>query len=192
MRTCSVVSSYSTVHILRTYARFIQLLRPARQLLIGCLCVVLLFTVANLISIRVEVRGDSMAPTLMNGQVLLASRGLARPERGSVVVLRVAEIDHLLVKRLIGLPGETIEIRAQQVYIDGQMLREAYVKQPCLVQQCPDSIWQLGQNQYFVLGDNRNQSDDSRYFGAIVDEQIVGVVLLRYWPVSVAAWVENE
>jgi signal peptidase I len=160
--------------------------------MIGLFCVALLYGAVNLVSLRVEVMGDSMAPTLLSGQYLFASRLLNQPERGQVVVLRIAGVDHLIVKRVIGLPGETIEIRSQQVYIDGDLLHEAYVQQPCLMMYCPDSIWQLGQDDYFVMGDNRNRSDDSRYFGAVGREQISGLVLLRYYPVSAAGWVENE
>jgi signal peptidase I len=154
------------------------------RIVLGLVCLAVCYAVINLLSLRVVVSGASMEPALHDGEFLFASRAIPiLLRRGQVVVLQTDVSDTLIVKRLIGLPGEIIEIRSQQVYIDGYALLEPYLDELCMPDQCPDSFWQLGQNEYFVLGDNRNSSDDSRFWGALSQSQILGIVWFRYWPV---------
>lgn len=138
---------------------------------------------------RSLVDGRSMEPTFENGERLIVSRihYLARePERGDVIVfnsLNPNEVGIMLIKRVIGLPGERIAFVNQQLQINGQIVDEPYIKELCQAFRCDDEDeWELGANEYFVMGDNRNNSQDSRRFGPVPLEHIVGHVVFRYWP----------
>jgi signal peptidase I len=137
---------------------------------------------------RSVVLSTSMQPNLVEGQRLLVSRVsymFAKPQRGDIVVLEpngYTPDQDRLIKRLIGLPREKIEFRKQSVYINDTKLIEPYLKEPCQIVYCPDQSWDLGLDEYFFMGDNRNQSRDSRVFGAIHRKQIVGRAVLRWWP----------
>jgi signal peptidase I len=87
-----------------------------------------------------------------------------------------------LIKRVIGLPGETVEIRDQQVYVDGGLLNESYINELNSTSGGSNSQVMLGPNQYYVMGDNRNHSRDSRFFGPVSRSAIIGEALVRYWP----------
>ncbi|MHB8752921.1 MAG: signal peptidase I [Aggregatilineales bacterium] len=86
-----------------------------------------------------------------------------------------------LIKRVIGLPGDTVQIKAGHASINGTPLDEPYTADQFCDRNC-DGTWQLSPNQYFVLGDNRNNSSDSRVFGPIDRSLIVGKAWVRYWP----------
>ncbi len=137
---------------------------------------------------RSVVLSISMQPNLIEGQRLLISRVsymFGKPQRGEIIVFEpngYTPDEDRLIKRLIGLPGETIEFRHQSVYINGKELSEPYVNEPCEKANCPDKHWSLGADEYFFMGDNRNHSRDSRAFGAIKRKQIVGRAIVRWWP----------
>jgi signal peptidase I len=101
------------------------------------------------------------------------------PQRGDVVVFRVDMNSDLLIKRVIGLPGDRVEIRAGQVYINGESLNETYLNRPTYGDYGPVDIPPL---HIFVLGDNRGFSNDSRAFGALSLETVIGRAWLSYWP----------
>jgi len=132
-----------------------------------------------------RVFGQSMEPNLHTDQRLViekVSYKLHAPQRGDVVVLKVRpEADELLIKRIIALPGETVEIKSGQVFVDGQSLDEPYLSQPTRGHYGPLLVPPM---RVFVLGDNRGASNDSRSFGAIPMENIVGRAWLSYWPVQ--------
>ena len=158
-------------------------LRDILETVLPALIIVLVVNVFLAQATRVE--GQSMEPNLHNNQRLIIEKisyRLHPPRRGDIVVIRV-ENRHSdpLIKRVVGLPGETIEIREGHVYINGQMLTEPYLQQltyggigPYVV--APDSI--------FVLGDNRGASNDSRSFGEVKISSIVGRAWFRYWPLD--------
>jgi signal peptidase I len=107
---------------------------------------------------------------------------LTGPSRGDVVVLDSPTTpDELLIKRVIGLPNENVVIRDGRVYIDGRLLDESYVKEYCTYLSC-NGEWQLGPDEYFVLGDNRSHSLDSHEFGPVPASSIKGIARVRYWP----------
>ncbi len=168
------------------YGRSITSLREIGETII---LVVMLYALVNLATARFVVDGPSMQPTFYTGQFLIVSRVnylLGEPERGQIVVFEYPENpEEDYIKRVIGLPGDTIEIRDTQVYVNGDLLDEPYINEPCDAGHCPNRLWELGADQYFVMGDNRNHSSDSRSFGPVPRENLVGEALVRYWPPEV-------
>lgn len=145
------------------------------------LAVVLYFGI-NAISARVRVDGLSMNPTLQHGEYVLVSRlayKTGAPERGDIIVFSFPmDQKQDLIKRVIGLPGETIEIRSGEVLINGAKLDEPYIAQSPVY----NGTWTVGEGQLFVLGDNRNDSKDSHQWGLLPIENVIGKALLIYWP----------
>lgn len=142
--------------------------------------VLLAFVLVFCMGIKTSVIGDSMSPTLTNGQEILINRliySVSTPKRGDVVVFlpNGNENAHYYVKRVVGLPGETIQIRNGQVYIDGERYSGvAYDKiSDAGIAEYPVTI---GKNEYFVLGDNVNSSEDSRSanIGVVHADDIIG------------------
>jgi signal peptidase I len=131
------------------------------------------------------VYGRSMEPNLQERQRLIVDKFTYRffhsPQRNDIVVIKLPDMDELLVKRIVGLPYETIAIEDGIVYIDGTPLAEPFPHE-----YYPQNMGQrrLGPLEYFVLGDNRGNSNDSRAFGPIMREDIRGRVWFRYWPLN--------
>lgn len=132
------------------------------------------------------VYGSSMQPVLRERQRLVVDKLTYRfrdPTRNDIVVLDLDNVDEMLVKRVIGLPGETMDVRGGNIYINNEPLREQMPHELSLPPHFPHPI-ELGANEYYVLGDNRSNSNDSRAFGAIQRSEIVGKIWLRYWPLT--------
>jgi signal peptidase I len=136
------------------------------------------------------VDGASMDPTFKNGQYLIVDEltyHFKTPARGSVLIFRYPlEESKYFIKRVIGLPGETVDIKSGQVSIDGVPLDEPYVKFP----KDDTSSYTLGADQYFVMGDNRFGSADSRYWGPVPAKDIIGRPIIRFSPPSL--WPGDE
>lgn len=145
-----------------------------------------IYALVNLASARFIVEGDSMQPNFATGQFLIVSRVnylLGSPQRGDIVVFHYPlNPEQDFIKRIIGLPGDTVEISNTQVLVNGTALNETYIREECRPMSCPDNRWDVGPGQYFVMGDNRNESRDSRAFGPVDQQFIVGEALVRYWP----------
>lgn len=144
----------------------------------------LMYLALNIIIPRYQVEGHSMEPSFHSDERVVVSTVhymLQDPQRGDIVVF---EHDKNLIKRIIGLPGERVHLRDGAVYINGLRLEEDYINSFCRIGTCRDSEWVLGPDEYFVLGDNRSNSHDSHNFGPIHREQIIGRVVMRYWPLS--------
>ncbi|MGZ4736372.1 MAG: signal peptidase I [Acidimicrobiia bacterium] len=133
---------------------------------------------------------ESMVPTLkIDDRVLVnkLSYKLHDPNRGDIVVFKAppvaktAEIKDL-VKRVVGLPGETIEGKNGRIYIDGHALKESYL--PKGLQSKTFGPKKVPPDSYFLLGDNRQVSEDSTIFGPVKRDQLIGRVFLRIWPLS--------
>ncbi|MFH0928718.1 MAG: signal peptidase I [bacterium] len=122
------------------------------------------------------VKGAAMEPAYNDGDYLLATKIDRNFQRGDVVIMNYLN-KTFMVKRIVGLPGETIEIKNNQVLINNQVLTESYV----LGSMADADPLVIGSDQYFVLGDNRPQSFDSRYFGPVLKADIVGKVFFD-WP----------
>lgn len=138
------------------------------------------------------VKGASMDPNFHDGQYLIIdeiSYRFKAPERGQVIVFRYPrDPQEYFIKRVIGLPGETVQVVDGKVKIfnaahpDGFLLDESYIPSGVLTANDGFSKLVIGSDQYFVLGDNRTASKDSRYFGAVNKTFVIGKILFRGWP----------
>jgi len=130
----------------------------------------------------VQVRGQSMSPTLADSNWYLLNRLVflfRQPQPSDIVVLRDPEADCYAVKRIVAKPGDSVYLKDGQVFVNGRLLRETYLQRG--TKTFPDAyhaavLCVCGENQYFVLGDNRNDSVDSRIYGAVPRQNILGLV----------------
>ena len=149
----------------------------------------------------VKVEGTSMLPRLHDGERIFVNkliyydeyRWAPKIERGDIVVFWFPnDPSKSYIKRVIGLPGETVEVREGTVYINGAMLEEKYLdpkENTSLAIQVPAKV---NLNYYFVMGDNRDNSSDSRSWGLVPKKYIYGKALFRYWPLSAASVIRHE
>jgi signal peptidase I len=150
-----------------------------------------LFLGINAITARVLVEGHSMRPTLQDQQRLIVNKLAYRsnlPERGDIVVFHFPiDPDQDFIKRVIGLPGDDVEIDNGEVRINGKILIEPYISAaPSYV-----GAWHVPDNQIFVLGDNRNNSSDSHAWGAVPIENFIGKAIMTYWPPNAWTLIEH-
>jgi signal peptidase I len=130
------------------------------------------------------VYGQSMEPNLHPNQRLIVDKfsyRLHSPQRNDIVVVDLPDMEEMLVKRIVALPGETVEVRRGVVYVNGLAIAEPYPHDLTPYDMAPRT---LGPLAYFVMGDNRGNSNDSRSFGPVTREEIIGRVWLRYWPLD--------
>lgn len=130
----------------------------------------------------------SMLPTLQINDRLIVDKLMYRfgePQRGDIVVfsptdaLQKQNFKDAFIKRVIGLPGETVEVKGGRVYINDLPLQEQYIDEEPHYQYGPVTV---PENEYLVLGDNRNNSYDSHYWGFVPREKIIGRAVIRFWP----------
>ena len=181
--------------------------RLAREILEAVLLALLALIILQGTVRNFKVEGSSMSPTLEGGQYLVVDQvsylkldveRLSRivpfwsaddvdpkfafdpPTRGEIIVFRYpVDQSKDFVKRVVGLPGERVEVHSGTVYIDGAALSEPYLRRSDQSNARPLT---LGEKQYYVVGDNRRNSNDSRAWGVVPEDHIVGRVLLVYWP----------
>lgn len=154
--------------------------------------VILAFVIRTFLIQPFYIPSGSMEPTLQVGDKIIVNKLTNRfkdPERGQIVVFKYPyDTSQDFVKRIIGLPGETIEIRDSQVYINGQPLEEDYLPEGLVY---PDfAPVTVPEDSYFVLGDNRDNSQDSRMWGPLPRNLLIGHVLAIYWPLDRLGTVE--
>lgn len=161
-----------------------RMLRVLGELLQTALIAFLLFIVVNLITARIRVEGISMEPSLHDGEFVVVNRLAYRwgePERGDVIVFHFpSDPRRRFIKRVIGLPGETVTIRDGQLLINGSVLEEPYLDE----EPRYHGDWRIAPNEVFVLGDNRNNSSDSQNWGPLDINEIIGKAMLVYWPMD--------
>lgn len=160
-----------------------------RDIIIVLAIAISIFLVTRLVIQNYVVEGGSMDPNLADKQWILVYK-LASPERGDIIVFNAPQYDpSVLIKRVVGLPGETVKIEDGKVYIDDKLLTESYITEPTT----HDGSWSVPADHYFVMGDNRNNSSDSRKatIGTIPQSNIIGRAWLRIYPFSVWGFAPN-
>ena len=159
-----------------------KIIKDILEMLVGsAVAVFLAFVIVFSAGMRTSVVGDSMEPVLYNGQEILMNRLIYRismPQRGDVIVFlpNGNQNSHFYVKRVVGLPGETVQIRDGSVYIDGVLLAEDESLDKIADPGIAQNELELSSDEFFVLGDNRNSSEDSRSgnIGAVKKDTIIG------------------
>jgi signal peptidase I len=164
--------------------------------------IVVVFILIGVFAVQpVVVEGTSMVPQLQDGERLLVNKlvyykiqsvSWGHIERGDIVVFWYPkEPDKSYVKRVIGMPGETVEVRDGRVYIDGRELKEDYldVEHNQTLPTWPAK--RIEDHYYFVMGDNRDNSSDSRYWGLVPEKYIYGKAFFRYWKPKDMGFLEH-
>jgi signal peptidase I len=183
------------------------LARVGREIIEAVVLAVVVFMLLQTTVRNFKVDGSSMDPTLESGEFLLVNRlvylridlerlskispfwqadeessrfAIHAPKRGEIIVFQFPlDANKDFVKRVVGLPGEMIEVKDGSVFVDGNLLDEPYLTAKDRSNSAPR---QLGKGEYYVLGDNRAHSNDSRSWGAVPEANLRGKVWLVYWP----------
>ena len=191
--------------------------RVAREIIEALLLALVVLIALQLTVRNFKVEGSSMSPTLEGGQYLVVDQvsffkfdwerfsravpfwraapaepeyAFGPPDRGEIIVFHYpVNPDKDFVKRVVGLPGETVAVRRGTVYVNGAALAEPYLRVRDSSSAAPLS---LGDGEYYVIGDNRRNSNDSRDWGAVPEENIIGRVMLVYWPWDDIRIVDSE
>ncbi len=163
------------------------------------IALVLVWLLLTFVAQNSTVYGSSMAPTLENGEMILMNKFIYRftePQRGDIIVFTYDDPiqgEEYLIKRVIGLPGDTIEIMDGMVYINGTAYDESkYLEMSTEISGDISYPFLVPEDSYFVMGDNRANSKDSRFseVGAVSKDQIVGKASIRFWPLDRIGFVQ--
>ncbi len=150
--------------------------------------VILAFGIRNFVAEARYIPSSSMEPTLeINDRLIIEkmSYRFREPVRGDVVVfnpteaLKAQDFHDAFIKRIMGLPGETVQVKGGKVYVDGQEITEKYISEDPNYDYGPVVV---PEGEYLVLGDNRNNSYDSHYWGFVPKDKIIGKAFVRFWP----------
>ena len=164
------------------------------------IAVVIVFVVRSFVVTPSIVKGESMEPNLSDGDRIIISK-MSSIDRLDVIAFNAPSPyqDDNYVKRIIGLPGDKIEIDDQQLYINGLAFDEYYLAEfdEYQIMSSDFSLEKIGhveipEGTYFVMGDNRSRSWDSRDFGLINEESIIGEVVFRFWPLDSIGFFQHE
>ncbi|UCE01110.1 MAG: signal peptidase I [Chloroflexota bacterium] len=143
---------------------------------------VILFVAINAVSARIRVDGASMEPTLQSGEFVIVNKlayYFGDPATGDVIVFHFPrDPDQEYIKRIIGLPGDQVEVKNGEVYVNGNLLEEDYIAASPVYQD----TWTVPGDSLFVLGDNRNNSSDSHNWGTVPLDYVIGKATFVYWP----------
>lgn len=145
--------------------------------------------IATLVFPVVQIAGNSMSPTLNEGEVVVLVKTKSL-KLGDVCAFSFS--NKVLIKRIIGTPGDVIDIDAEgNVYVNSELIEEPYVVNKSLGECDVEFPYQVPESQYFMMGDERDTSIDSRstVIGCITDEQLIGKIFLRIWPFSKFDWL---
>ncbi len=142
-----------------------------------------------------EITGTSMEPTLDNGEMIIAEKMTSRLdklERGDIIVFKQPENKNIFViKRIVGLPGDTITLTKESVFVNGSELNEDYVKTHQILVGSEEENIEVPLGSYFLMGDNRGNSTDSRKWGPIAQGDVVGRAVIVFSPVEKARIIES-
>jgi len=191
--------------------------RWGRELAETLILAFLIFLAVRAVVQNFRVEGASMQPTLHDGQYLLVNKAIyfrinlktvhkflpfidpgdnpnrflfRAPRRGDIVVFRSPQNPNRdFIKRVIGVPGDVVEVREGVVYVNGEPLSEPYIAEPPNYQFPPTEV---PPHTYWVLGDNRNNSDDSHHWGPVPEDNIIGQAWFSYWPRDKIGLVDNR
>jgi len=163
--------------------------------LVFALMVAALFIVFVVQPVKVE--GTSMLPRLHDGERIFVNKLVyyhwPKLERGDIVVFWFPDDpDKSYIKRVIGLPGELVDVREGRIRVNGQELNEPYLDPQLNLARLNHPPTVVKPHYYFVMGDNRDHSSDSRFWGLVPEKYIYGKALLRYWPLSEANIISHE
>jgi signal peptidase I len=157
-------------------------LRAAADLFETVVLAFLIFLGINGISTRIRVDGTSMEPSLHTGEYVVVNKfayKLEQPHLGDVIVFHYpGDPEQEYIKRIIGLPGDTVQVANGQVRVNGNLIQEPYITAPAKYQ----GTWTVPQANLFVLGDNRNNSSDSHSWGTVPFNYVIGKAIFIYWP----------
>lgn len=156
--------------------------------LVHCLCaaviaVVSYFVASHYLFQKVVVEGNSMKPTLHDSDTFMLNRMellFRKPQSGDIVVIRDPEVGGLSIKRVVAVEGQSVELSGGRVFVDGSKLPEGYLPRGTMTfsyHQPGRERFECGTDQYFLLGDNRSESADSRVYGPVPRQNILGVVV---------------
>ncbi|MEB3312656.1 MAG: signal peptidase I [Cyanobacteriota bacterium] len=162
------------------------------------LSVVLALGIRHFVAEARYIPSGSMEPTLQINDRLVIEKityHFNPPDRGDIVVFwppasltPPGQRRDAFIKRVIGLPGDRVEVRNGQVYVNGEALKEGYIKEAPNYQWGPEEV---PDSAYLVLGDNRNSSYDSHAWGFVPSENIIGKAMVRFWPPQRLGWLDN-
>lgn len=151
----------------------------------------LLFLAINAVSARIRVDGHSMVPTFKDGEFVIVDKisyHFHDPSRGDVIVFHYPrDPQQEYIKRVIGLPGDQIDVSNGSVYVNGSKLNEPYINAEPLYEL--QTVVPAG--ELFVLGDNRNNSSDSHDWGTVPEDFVVGRAVFVYWPIAEAGMIQS-
>lgn len=148
-----------------------------KEILPYVLIIIAVILIRTFIITPVRVDGASMDQTLEDGQILLLYK-LSNIDYGDIIVLDEEKEGEIIIKRIIGMPGDTVSINDNTVYVNDEKIEEDYA----YGETSDYEEITLGDDEYFILGDNRPISKDSRYFGPVKEDEIIGKVIFRLWP----------
>ena len=151
--------------------------------------VLIALAIDNFVIVNAQIPSGSMENTIMTGDRVIGNRfaySFSDPQRFDIIIFRYPDDEsQLFIKRIIGLPGETVEIRDGKIYLNGsdEPLEDVQTKETMVGSLGPYTV---PENSYFVMGDNRNDSKDSRYWTNtfVTRDEILGKAIFRYWPIS--------
>lgn len=151
--------------------------------------VLIALAIDNFVIVNAQIPSGSMENTIMTGDRVIGNRfaySFSDPQRFDIIIFRYPDDEsQLFIKRIIGLPGETVEIRDGKIYLNGsdEPLEDVQTKETMVGSFGPYTV---PESSYFVMGDNRNDSKDSRYWTNtfVTKDEILGKAIFRYWPIS--------
>lgn len=173
------------------------------------IAVVLVLVIRTFLFSPFIVDGDSMLPNFESGERLIVNKivyTFSEPKFGDVVVFDVPEEGRKFIKRVIGVPGDTIKLEGDNLYINGELVEEPYIKEAIEAAKAQNSVYNGGgpnfpnervteatvpEGTIFALGDNRSDSKDSRTIGFVTEDEIVGRADLIFWPMSKIEFIKH-